>query len=347
VTPPTPAPIVIACGDPNGVGPEVSLKAVAAELSSPESPDFVLVGDHATLEQTRATLGLTASLPWHPFPIAKDRAPNQTPRVAVLHVPPRNPPPTPANPAQSPAASLGALAAVDSLHRAAQGCLNSEFSALVTAPVSKERIINTGIPFIGQTEFLAQQARCPEITMMLLGDDDLGRWLRVALVTTHLPLRHVAAAITAAAVSRAIRHAALACHQLRLPRARIGIAGLNPHAGEGGHLGNEEISVITPAIREAQHQGIDAHGPLSGDTIFHHALHGGFDAVVAMYHDQGLAPLKVAAFERGVNWSLGLPFIRTSPDHGTAFDIAGRGIADPSSMRAAIRLAIRLATPHP
>jgi 4-hydroxythreonine-4-phosphate dehydrogenase len=168
--------------------------------------------------------------------------------------------------------------------------------------------------------------------------------LRVALATTHLPLKLVAQHLTSMKVELAIELAAQACRDLGVPRARIGVCGLNPHAGEGGELGDEEKTVIDPAVLAAQRRQIDAIGPLSADTLFHRAYRGDYDAVVAMYHDQGLAPLKMVAFDTGVNWSLGLPFIRTSPDHGTAYDIAGQGIADPSSMIAAIRLAKQLVT---
>jgi len=183
----------------------------------------------------------------------------------------------------------------------------------------------------------------PEPVMMLLGPDEHGRWLRVALATVHVALREVPQRLSVSRVLRAIACAREACHQLRLPRARVAVCGLNPHCGEGGAFGDEEPRLIEPAVREAQKRGWDVAGPLSGDTVFHQALQGRFDAVVAMYHDQGLAPLKAVAFDRGVNWSLGLPFIRTSPDHGTAYDIAGRGLADPGSMRAAIELAGQLA----
>ncbi|MBL9129033.1 MAG: 4-hydroxythreonine-4-phosphate dehydrogenase PdxA [Verrucomicrobiales bacterium] len=335
------APLVIACGDPSGIGPEVALAAVAAERRGGSATDFVLVGDAAVLAKTRSDLRL--DLPWQryagPTP-NRDEAGARGATVRVL-----DPAETDPEPPAPPSPKTFARAALRCLRRSAEGCLRGEFSALVTAPVSKERIIDTGIPFVGQTEFLAELAGIPEATMMLLGDDDRGRWLRVALVTTHLPLARVPEAITEVAVVRAIRDAADACRRLGLARTRIGVAGLNPHAGEGGKLGDEEIRVVAPAIAAARRAGHDVHGPVSGDTLFHQALHGQFDAVVAMYHDQGLAPLKLVAFERGVNWSLGLPFVRTSPDHGTAFDIAGRGIADPSSMRAAIRLAASLAVP--
>jgi len=179
--------------------------------------------------------------------------------------------------------------------------------------------------------------------MMLLGHDEQDRWLRVALVTIHTAIKSVPKSITPEKITLAIELAAQACRDLGLPRAKIAVCGLNPHAGEGGEFGDEEIKIITPTVRAAQKRGLDAAGPLSGDTVFHHALHGDFDAVVAMYHDQGLAPLKAVAFDTGVNWTLGLPFIRTSPDHGTAYNIAGKGIANPSSMISAIRLAKQLA----
>jgi 4-hydroxythreonine-4-phosphate dehydrogenase len=165
----------------------------------------------------------------------------------------------------------------------------------------------------------------------------------VALATTHVPIKQLAEQVTRARVETAIEQAAQACHDLGLPRARVAVCGLNPHAGEGGELGDEEKLTIGPAVLAMQRQQLDVVGPMSADTLFYRAYKGDFDAVVAMYHDQGLAPLKMVAFESGVNWTLGLPFIRTSPDHGTAYDIAGRGVADPSSMIAAIRLAKQLA----
>ncbi len=167
--------------------------------------------------------------------------------------------------------------------------------------------------------------------------------MRVALATTHAPLKLVAEQITKPKVELAIELAAQACRDLGLSRARVAVCGLNPHAGEGGELGDEEQRIIGPAVLSAQRRGMDVLGPLSADALFYRAYRGDFDAVVAMYHDQGLVPLKMVAFETGVNWTLGLPFIRTSPDHGTAYDIAGQGIANPSSMIAAIRLAKQLA----
>ncbi|HXF10844.1 MAG TPA: 4-hydroxythreonine-4-phosphate dehydrogenase PdxA, partial [Desulfuromonadaceae bacterium] len=240
----------------------------------------------------------------------------------------------------SPAAARAALAW---LRHGAGLCLRGEAAALVTAPVNKESIIRAGYnDFVGQTEFLSDLAGAKRAAMMLLGHDERNRWLRVALATIHIPIKAVPERLTAEKVTLAIELAAQSCRDLRLPRARVAVAGLNPHAGEGGKFGDEEIKTIAPAVAAARKKGLDVAGPLSGDTVFYYALRGDFDAVVAMYHDQGLAPLKAVAFDTGVNWTLGLPFIRTSPDHGTAYDIAGKGIANPSSMVAAMRLAKQL-----
>ncbi len=340
-------PLVIACGDHAGIGPEVTLKAVAAERRILTS-GVMLVGDAVELTRLRTQLNL--DLTWCPYSPALDDTISQLPKPApsptgpcpvwVLDAAPQ----ARADTGVATPSSHAALAALAYLRRAATGCLRGEFAALVTAPVSKEAILRSGVPFVGQTEYLAEMAHVPDVTMMLLGDDERGRWLRVALVTTHLPLKDVAASISQRDVTRAIQHAADACRKLKLTRARVGVAGLNPHAGEGGMLGDEELRVIHPGIEAARQLGFDVAGPIAGDTVFHQALRGDFDVVVAMYHDQGLAPLKLIAFDRGVNWTLGLPFARTSPDHGTAFNIAGQGVADPSSMQAAIRMACQLAS---
>jgi 4-hydroxythreonine-4-phosphate dehydrogenase len=249
----------------------------------------------------------------------------------------------PLSPSLASGAAPAARAALAWLSDAAGRCLRGEGAALVTAPLNKEAVIRAGHPdFIGQTEFLSRLAGTPRSVMMLLGPDERGRWLRVALATTHLPLSRVPSELTLEKVSLAITEAARACRDLGLPRARVAVCGLNPHAGEGGLLGQEEQTVIGPAVAGARAAGLDVVGPLAADTLFHQALRGDYEAVVAMYHDQGLAPLKMVAFEQGVNWTLGLPFIRTSPDHGTAYDIAGRGVANPSSMIAALRLARKL-----
>lgn len=328
--------IGVALGDVTGVGPEVALKALQRAVQSGRDAgvpraDFLVLGDLRWLERANRTVGL--DLDFDPA------AGTGTGRTGVCVRDPR-PEPLPAE--LSAGAAPAARAAVDWLRYGAQLCLAGELDALVTAPVNKGAIERSGMPFIGQTEFLAELAGVPDPIMMLLGNDDLGRWLRVALVTTHLAMRDVPAAITAAAVRLAISRAAHACHLLGLARARVAVCGLNPHAGEGGLFGSEEIEVIGPALVAARAEGLDVVGPLPADTLFHQALAGSCEAVVAMYHDQGLAPLKLVAFDTGVNWTLGLPFIRTSPDHGTAYDLAGKNVARPDSMLAAIRLAVRL-----
>lgn len=330
-------PIAIACGDPAGIGPEVTLRAVAQERQQGSPSHFVLFGDQAQLRALDHRLGTRLEL--RPTSLSELANPAASGSGRILLVDPRSQPliaPWP------PGSAPCALAGLEYLRAAAEACHGGSCSALVTAPVSKEAILRAGISFVGQTEFLAQLTGTSEVTMMLLGDDERGRWLRVALVTTHLPLREVADAIRTEEVERAIRQSHEACRALRLPRARVAVCGLNPHAGEGGMLGTEEIEIIAPAIRAARDAGLDVHGPVAADTLFHQAIRGDYDVVVAMYHDQGLPPLKLAAFERGVNWTLGLPFPRTSPDHGTAFDLVGKDAADPSSMHAAIRLAASL-----
>ena len=322
--------IGISLGDVTGVGPEVTLKALAAEAGRDDTR-YLLIGDAGELDRVNRRTGL--HLPLEPFanPAAPGRFFITNPLAEAL----------PAS--LPPGAAAAANASVAWLAEGGRRCLSGELPALVTAPVNKESIIRAGHPFVGQTEFLSALARTDHTAMMLLGHDERGRWLRVALATVHIPLKTVAGRLTPAKLALAMELAAQSCRDLRLPRARIAVCGLNPHAGEGGEFGDEEITTIAPAVRAAQKNGLDVVGPLSGDTVFHHALQGDFDAVVAMYHDQGLAPLKAVAFDTGVNWTLGLPFIRTSPDHGTAYDIAGRGRANPSSMIAALRLAKQLA----
>jgi len=326
----------VALGDVTGIGPEVALKALQRAVQPDRDAgvpraDFLILGDLGWLERANRAIGLELDL---------DSAPGAG--IGRTRVCVRDPRPEPLSADLSPGAAPAARAAVDWLRYGAQRCLAGELDALVTAPVNKGAIERAGIPFIGQTEFLAELAGVPDPIMMLLGDDDRGRWLRVALVTTHLAMRDVPSAITTAAVRLAISRAAHACHLLGLARARVAVCGLNPHSGEGGLFGSEEIEVIGPALLAARAEGLDVLGPFPADTLFHQALEGSCDAVVAMYHDQGLAPLKLIAFDTGVNWTLGLPFIRTSPDHGTAYDLAGKNVARPDSMLAAIRLAVRL-----
>jgi 4-hydroxythreonine-4-phosphate dehydrogenase len=228
------------------------------------------------------------------------------------------------------------------LDRAVDGTLAGEFDAIVTAPVHKGVINDAGIAFSGHTEYLAARTRSPRAVMMLTAGE-----LRVALATTHLPLAAVSAAITSESLTEI---ATILAHELHtrfgIANPHIAVCGLNPHAGEGGHLGDEEIRVIAPALARLRAQGVRVSGPLPADTVFVPQVLKGYDAVLAMYHDQGLPVVKHAGFERAVNVTLGLPLIRTSPDHGTAFDLAGSGRAAAGSLMAAVQLASRLAAAH-
>jgi len=320
----------ITLGDVTGIGPEITLKALAAEAAN-DATRYLLIGDEGHVQRLNEKLGTGLAL--EKFSGYGRAGKFFTTRPFAE--------PLPENlAAASPAAAVAAVAA---LKDGAKRCRRGELDAIVTAPVNKQAIVRAGHKFVGQTELLAKAAKTKRYGMMLLGHDEQDRWLRVALVTIHTSIKSVPRKITPEKIALAIELAAQACRDLGLPRARVAVCGLNPHAGEGGEFGDEEIKTIAPAVLAAQQRGLEVVGPLSGDTVFYYALRGDFDAVVAMYHDQGLAPLKAVAFDTGINWTLGLPFIRTSPDHGTAYDIAGKGIASPSSMIAAIRLAKQLA----
>ncbi|HZM33203.1 MAG TPA: 4-hydroxythreonine-4-phosphate dehydrogenase PdxA [Burkholderiales bacterium] len=227
------------------------------------------------------------------------------------------------------------------LDRAVRGCLEGEYAAMVTAPVQKSTINEAGVAFTGHTEYLAARAGAAHVVMMLVGGG-----LRVALGTTHLPLKDVPAAISRESLVRTLKviDGDLRA-RFRIQKPRILVAGLNPHGGESGYLGREEVELIGPAIREAIAAGIEAHGPVPADTLFVPERLKGADCVLAMYHDQGLPVLKYASFGRGVNVTLGLPFVRTSVDHGTALDLAGTGRADAGSFIEAVKLAVELASP--
>lgn len=228
------------------------------------------------------------------------------------------------------------------IEQAAHAALEKKIDAVVTAPISKEHLREAGYPFPGHTEFLAALAGVRHFRMMMAGPR-----LKVVLATIHEPLKKIASLLTRDRVLKTIKITDRSLRKwFRLPRPRIAVAALNPHAGEGGIFGSEEREKILPAIRAARRLRINASGPHPPDTVFHRAVGGEFDCVVAMYHDQGLIPLKLLHFDCGVNITLGLPFIRTSVDHGTAFDIAGKGIANPSSLIAAIRVAVELVRNH-
>lgn len=213
-----------------------------------------------------------------------------------------------------------------------------QVDALVTAPVNKEAINKSGISFQGHTEYLAEATNTKKIAMMLCGGP-----LKVTTVTRHVPLKKVSSTLTQAKIIEAVRLTDSGLKKyFGIKKPRIGVCALNPHCGEGGTIGREEQAIIIPAIKKIKRFVPGINGPVSGDVIFHMAYNGKLDAVISMYHDQGLGPLKMVAFEKGVNVTLGLPFIRTSPDHGTAYDIAGKGIADPDSMKEAIKLAVNM-----
>jgi len=342
-----PTLVAIALGDAGGIGPEVTLKAVAAEMTRDDAR-YVLIGDGGLVAELNRRLKLNLSLVQYRSDDAQARVTWHDPLAST------SVPLSPIGgegrgegaPAHNPGCAAHARAAIAWLKHGAELCLRGEADALVTAPVNKESIIRSGLnDFVGQTELLSALAKTDRTAMMLLGCDERQRWLRVALATVHLPIARVAQSLTREKIELVIELAARACRDLSLPRARVAVCGLNPHAGEGGKIGIEEITTILPAVEAARAKGIDVVGPLAADTLFYYAFRGDYDAVVAMYHDQGLVPLKMIGFETGVNWTLGLPFIRTSPDHGTAYDIAGKGVANPSSMIEAIRLAKRLAKP--
>lgn len=306
------APVIaVTSGEPAGIGPDICLRLAAREAAA----RIVVLCDRDLLTARAARLGLGLD------------------GLEILHVPLRCP------------ASAGVLDAgnapyvLEILDRALAGCRSGEFDAMVTAPVHKGIINEAGIAFSGHTEYLAEKTGTPRVVMMLAGAG-----LRVALATTHLPLKEVPAAITRTELETTIRilHADLA-GKFGIARPRILVAGLNPHAGEGGHMGREEIEVIAPVLEKLRGEGMDLVGPLPADTLFTRGVLAGSDAQLAMYHDQGLAVLKYAAFEDGINITLGLPIIRTSVDHGTALDLAGTGRADPRSLFAAVNLAAELA----
>jgi 4-hydroxythreonine-4-phosphate dehydrogenase len=308
--------IAITTGEPAGIGPEISALVLGDALDA----DIPLIGDETLLATRARALGAprpTAAQVRH-VPLAVE--------AHAGHLDVRNAP--------------YVLATLD---HAIDGALAGNYDAVVTAPVQKSVINDAGIPFTGHTEYLAARSQARQVVMMLAGDTPHGP-LRVALATTHLPLARVPEALTIEgllAVMRVLAHDL--AHRFGIARPRIAVTGLNPHAGEGGHLGREEIEVIAPAIARMRAAGAVVDGPLPADTLFVPSIVQRYDAVLAMFHDQGLPVLKYATFGHGINITLGLPFIRTSVDHGTALDIAGTGRADAGSLRAALALAIELA----
>lgn len=328
---PTPRPLGITLGDPSGIGPEIVLKLHMQTL--PRS--CVVYGDVGVLARTAKQLGIAVQVNQIKQLSERTRQPNAPGQLFVLQSGPILDVNLPVGLVNVQAGQ----AAFDALNHAIDDTLAGHLAGIVTAPLSKEAMHLAGVPFPGHTEILAHRCGDTPVSMVLVNPQ-----LRVILVTIHLPLAKVPAAITTQLELQTITLAHQVCIQLGITKPRIAVAGLNPHAGESGRFGREEIDIIEPAIRLAQSKGIDASGPWSGDTLFFRARRGEFDMVVAQYHDQGLIPIKYMGLDEGVNMTAGLPIIRTSVDHGTAFDIAGKGIAQADSLRCAFDLAHTLAS---
>ncbi|MGI9247336.1 MAG: 4-hydroxythreonine-4-phosphate dehydrogenase PdxA [Steroidobacteraceae bacterium] len=316
--------MAVTAGEPAGIGPDICSTLLEAP---PAGCRIVLIGDASLFGRSRLKRASKPRLP------VFDATAAPRPGIELLHVP------LAASCTPGKLDPANARYVLQTLDAALGGCAAGAFHAIVTAPVQKSVINEAGIPFTGHTEYLARQTGVRLPVMMLVGGG-----LRVALVTTHLPLRKVSAAITAARLDAVLRivHADLR-DKFAVRRPRLLVLGVNPHAGEGGHLGREEIEVLEPALEALREEGFDLTGPVPADTAFVARQLERHDAVVAMYHDQGLPVLKHASFGHAVNVTLGLPFIRTSVDHGTALDLAGTGKADASSMIAAAELALKLA----
>ncbi|MEQ1588726.1 MAG: 4-hydroxythreonine-4-phosphate dehydrogenase PdxA [Gallionella sp.] len=316
--------LAITAGEPAGIGPDLCVQLASQALQTP----IVVIADKNLLMQRAQQLGVILQLRNY---VAGQvaREPNN---LTVIHIPLAQP------------SQAGVLNAANSryvlatLSRAVQGCQAGEFAGMVTAPVHKGIINDAGIPFTGHTEFLAEQTQTKQVVMMLVGGG-----MRVALVTIHLPLKDVAATITQPLLESVLRivHSDLQ-QRFGIAQPRILVAGLNPHAGEGGYLGREEIDVMIPVLDKLRGEGMNVSVPLPADTLFTPHKLAQCDAVLSMYHDQGLPVLKHASFGQGVNVTLGLPIIRTSVDHGTALDLAGTGKADIGSLLEAIRIATEM-----
>jgi 4-hydroxythreonine-4-phosphate dehydrogenase len=306
--------LALTAGDPAGIGPEIVLRA----LASPDRPDaeWTVYGPAASIDDRAARFGLCALSGLGVRVVDAGGGPFEMGRV-------------------SPGAGRAAAEAVIA---AASDAMAGRAEGLVTAPLHKEALRAAGYRWPGHTEMLAEAAGASNVAMMFVGGG-----LRVALLTIHVPLRSVPDAVTGAEVARVVRLVHRELPRFGAETRRIAVCGVNPHAGEGGLFGREDVEVVRPAVEGLVAEGLAVSGPLPADTAFVRAARGEFDAVVAAYHDQGLVPVKLLAFGRAVNVTLGLPFVRTSPDHGTAFDIAGAGKADPGSLLEAMKLAAALA----
>lgn len=314
-------------GDPGGVGPEIIVKALAsAEVGSICIP--VVVGYRAVMEEALEFLRLPLQINIITSP---EESSSSTKIINLIDAGEFR------GLEKGKASAMGGEASADCIKKAVEMALKKRVDGIVTAPISKEALKMAGILWPGHTEMLAELTGTSDYAMMLTGGP-----LRVILATIHTSLRSVPGLITKSNVLKTIRLARRACGMMGIDSPKIAVAGLNPHAGEAGLFGDEEINSIIPAVEDADKEGIPVSGPYPPDTVFHKAYKGEFDIIVCMYHDQGLIPLKMIAFDTGVNVTVGLPVIRTSPDHGTAYDIAWKGMANPASMIEAIKLAARL-----
>lgn len=317
-------------GDPSGIGPEVTLRALACEQVRKQTA-FLIIGDFAHLKRIKRSLNLGLKIECFNPVVFGARKPGTVACLDLKNVSLSKCRPGIPN-------RFSGRVSFEYIREAAGLALAGQIDALVTAPISKEALNKAGVNYPGHTELLAELTGTRDYCMMLMGGG-----LKVILVTTHIPLAKVSRAVTEEKVFRIIRLADKSFKKyFKLKKPRIGVAGLNPHASDGGLFGREEEKKLAPAVKRARKKGIDVTGPVPGDILFYETRKKKYDVAVAMYHDQGLAPLKLLAFERGVNVTLGLPFIRTSPDHGTAFDIASQFRANPESMKEAIKAAIRL-----
>jgi 4-hydroxythreonine-4-phosphate dehydrogenase len=319
--------LLVTLGDAAGIGPEIIVKCLAAFPSLTHSGDLepVVVGEREILEETAKALGLNVRF-------CPDDSPRQG-RVKVRSL-------GLLKPGDYELGKISALcgnAAYQYFSHAVEACLAGEAQGIVTAPLNKEAMNRAGHHYVGHTDILEKMTGAETVIMALVHPK-----LIVSHVTDHLPLRKALDHITLPRIKEVVKLTWRTLVATRTPTPRIALAGVNPHAGENGLFGREEIEILKPAMEELAMEGFPVHGPYPGDTVFLQALKGRFDAVLAMYHDQGFGPMKTVDMSNGVNCTLGLPFVRTSPDHGTAFEIAGSGLAEPDSMRAAWELAVNL-----
>jgi 4-hydroxythreonine-4-phosphate dehydrogenase len=321
--------LAITMGDPGGVGPEIIVKVIScAGIRDYCTP--IVVGDKAPIREALTLLKLPIKLriiasPEDSKPVRRSESIELIDMGVVKKFKKGKP------------TAEGGMASVIYIKKAVELALNKQVDGVVTAPISKQALKMAGFGWPGHTEMISDLTHTKEYAMVLVGGP-----LRIILVTIHTSLKKVPSLITKDKILKSIRLAKRACDMLGIKAPRMAIAGLNPHAGEAGLFGDEEIKKIIPAVKKALKEGIRVSGPYPPDTIFHKAYKGEIDIIVCMYHDQGLIPLKMIAFHEGVNLTVGLPIIRTSPDHGTAYDIAWKGIANPSSMIEAIKLAAKL-----